>query len=453
MIHKYRWANANFVIDTNSGAVHVVDDVAYDILDYINGVFLDYTEDYVVKKLENKYPKDEIRESYKELLELYKEEKLFSKDIYENLATTEKLYSPIKSICLNIAHDCNLRCEYCFASKGNFGCGKKELMPLDTAKKAIDFLIEKSDNIRNLEVDFFGGEPLMNWGVVTETVKYARSLEKKYNKNFRFTLTTNGVLLDDEKINFINKEIYDVVLSLDGRKEINDRFRINNLKQGSYDLIVPKFQKLVKLRGDKRYYVRGTYTRKNLDFSKDLMHLYDLGFKSISMEPVLCDGDFEYSIKEDDVPKILEEYDLICKKLINLKQNGKDIRFFNFDIDLNNGPCVIKRLKGCGCGNDYVAITPNGDIFTCHQFVGENKFKMGNVNDGTFDENLKIKFINTHIYKKEKCRSCWAKFYCTGGCASKNYSSNKDVMLPFDVNCTIQKKKVECAIALQYFSN
>ncbi len=453
MIHKYKWGNTNFVIDTNSVAIHVVDDIAYEILDYINGIFLDYTEDYVVKKLENKYPKNEIRESFKELFELYKKEQLFSKDIYEPLAITEKLYSPIKSICLNVAHDCNLRCAYCFASEGKFGCGKRELMPLTTAKKAIDFLIKKSDNIHNLEVDFFGGEPLMNWGVVTETVKYARSLEKKYNKNFRFTITTNGILLDDEKIDFINKEMYDVVLSLDGRKEINDRFRVNSFNQGSYDLIVPKFQKLIKLRGDKKYYVRGTYTKKNLDFSKDVMHLYNLGFENISMEPVLCDDNFKYCIIKEDLPKILKENDIICKEIIKIKQSGKNIRYFNFDIDLNNGPCVVKRLKGCGCGNDYVAISPNGDIFVCHQFVGENKFKMGNVHEETFDESLKINFINTHIYNKEECKNCWAKFYCTGGCASQNYSSNKNIMQPFDINCMIQKNKIKCAIAVQYFSN
>ncbi len=452
MIHKFKWGNMNFVIDSNSGAVHVVDDVSFDILDHINGVFLDYTEDYVVKKLENKYSHDEIKESYQELLELYKNEKLFSKDTYKNLATPEKLSSPIKSICLNVAHDCNLRCGYCFASEGKFGCGKRELMPLETAKNAVDFLVRKSGNIRNLELDFFGGEPLMNWDVVTETVKYARSLEEKYGKNFRFTLTTNGVLLDDEKIDFINKEIYDVVLSLDGRKEINDRFRVGKNKQGSYDLIVPKFQKLVSKRGNKRYYVRGTYTKENLDFSKDLMHLYSLGFKSLSMEPVLCDESFEPCVTEEDVPKILNEYDLICKKLIELKKSGKDIHFFNFDIDLNNGPCIVKRLKGCGCGNDYVAITPNGDIFACHQFVGEDKFKMGNVNSGKFDENLKQRFVNTHVYNKEKCKDCWAKFYCTGGCASKNYTQNGDIMLPFDVNCRIQKKKIECSVALQFFA-
>lgn len=452
MIHKFKWGNTNFVMDANSGAVHVVDDVSYDILDYINGVFLDYTEDYVVKKLENKYPKDEIRESYKELLELYKNEKLFSKDTYENLATPEKLSSPIKSVCLNVAHDCNLRCKYCFASEGKFGCGKRELMPPETAKKAIDFLIQKSGNIRNLELDFFGGEPLLNWNVVTETVKYARSLEKKYNKNFRFTLTTNGMLLNDEKIDFINKEIYDVVLSLDGRKETNDRFRIGKNKQGSYDLIVPKFQKLVSKRGSKQYYVRGTYTKKNLDFSSDLMHLYSLGFKSLSLEPVICAENFEYCITDDEMPKVLEEYELACSKLIELKKSGKYISFFNFNINLSKGPCVVKRLKGCGCGNDYVAITPNGDIFACHQFVGEEKFKMGNVNSGAFDENLKLKFVGSHIYNKEECRDCWAKFYCTGGCASKNYFKNNDIMIPFDINCRLQKKKIECAVALRYFT-
>ena len=330
-----------------------------------------------------------------------------------------------------------------------FGCGR-ELMPLETAKKSVDFIIKHSGGIKNLEMDFFGGEPLMNWNVVKETVRYARSLEKKYNKNFRFTLTTNGILLDDEKINFINEEIYDVVLSLDGRKEINDRYRITKTKNGSYDIVVPKFQKLISRRGNKSYYVRGTYTKDNLDFVKDVKHLYNLGFKNISMEPVLCDKKFKSSINEKDIERVLSEYENLCKELIKMKKSGKEINFFNFNIDLDKGPCVLKRLKGCGCGNDYVAITPNGDIFSCHQLVGENKFKMGNINADTFDDNIKRKFLNTSIYHKEKCKNCWVKFYCSGGCAAKNYQHCGDIMIPFDVNCEMQKKKVECAVALRF---
>lgn len=449
MIHKFKWDDMNFVLDTNSGAVHSVDEITYDALDFLNGNFFDYTEDYIVKKLDKKYPEKDIREAYSEIFELFKNEKLFSKDSYKELAREEKLRSPIKSLCLNVAHDCNLRCSYCFASEGDFGCGR-ELMPLKTAKKSVDFLIEHSGKIKNLEMDFFGGEPLMNWNVVKETVKYARSLEKKYNKNFRFTLTTNGILLDDEKIDFINDEIYDVVLSLDGRKEINDKYRITKTKKGSYDIVLPKFQKLISRRGNKSYYVRGTYTKDNLDFTKDVMHLYDLGFKNISMEPVLCDKNFGSSVNKEDISKVLAEYENLCRELIKMKKSGKEINFFNFNIDLDKGPCVLKRLKGCGCGNDYVAITPNGDIFSCHQLVGENEFKMGNVNSGTFDDNIKKRFLNTSIYHKEKCQNCWVKFYCSGGCAAKNYQHCGNIMIPFDINCEMQKKKIECAVALRF---
>lgn len=449
MIHKFKWDDINFVLDTNSGAVHSVDRITYDMLDFLNGNFFDYTEDYLVKKLDKKYSENDIREAYSEILELFKNEKLFSKDSYEDLAKEEKLRSPIKSICLNVAHDCNLRCSYCFASEGDFGCGR-ELMPLETAKKSVDFIIENSGGIKNLEMDFFGGEPLMNWNVVKETVKYARSLEKKYNKNFRFTLTTNGILLDDEKIDFINEEIYDVVLSLDGRKEINDKYRITKTKNGSYDIVVPKFQKLISRRGNKSYYVRGTYTKDNLDFTKDVKHLYDLGFKNISMEPVLCDKKFKASVNEEDINQVLNEYENLCRELIKMKKSGKEINFFNFNIDLDKGPCVLKRLKGCGCGNDYVAITPNGDIFSCHQLVGEDEFKMGNVNVGTFDDDIKKRFLNTSIYHKEKCKNCWVKFYCSGGCAAKNYQHCGNIMTPFDVNCKMQKKKIECAVALRF---
>lgn len=449
MIHKFKWDDMNFVLDTNSGAVHSVDEITYDALDFLNGNFFDYTEDYIVKKLDKKYPEKDIREAYSEIFELFKNEKLFSKDSYKELAREEKLRSPIKSLCLNVAHDCNLRCSYCFASEGDFGCGR-ELMPLETAKKSVDFLIEHSGKIKNLEMDFFGGEPLMNWNVVKETVKYARSLEKKYNKNFRFTLTTNGILLDDEKIDFINDEIYDVVLSLDGRKEVNDKYRITKTKKGSYDIVLPKFQKLISRRGNKSYYVRGTYTKDNLDFTKDVMHLYNLGFKNISMEPVLCDKNFASSVNKEDISKVLAEYENLCRELIKMKKSGKEINFFNFNIDLDKGPCVLKRLKGCGCGNDYVAITPSGDIFSCHQLVGENEFKMGNVNSGTFDDNIKKKFLNTSIYHKEKCQNCWVKFYCSGGCAAKNYQHCGNIMIPFDVNCEMQKKKIECAVALRF---
>lgn len=446
MIHKFKFDNNNFVIDSNSGSVHVVDDISYDILDFVPGVFFDYTKSYVTKKLENKYPKEEIEEAYDELYELYKEKKLFSEDNYQKLTTKEKISSPIKAVCLNVSHDCNLRCGYCFASKGDFKC-KRELMSLETAKKAIDFLIEKSGSIRNLEMDFFGGEPLMNFDVVKETVKYARSLEEKHGKNFRFTLTTNGLLLDDEKIDFINKEIYDVVLSLDGRKKINDSFRLTKTGKGSYDLVLPKFKKLVEKRGEKQYYVRSTYTKKNLNFSEDIMHLYGLGFNELSSEPALSSDGFEFGVTSEDLPKILAEHENLLRKLIKLKKDGSKIKFFNFNISINGGPCIAKRLKGCGFGNDYVAITPNGDIYPCHQLVGEEKFIMGNIISGDFNQEMKDEFLALTVYHKDKCKKCWAKFYCCGGCSSKNYQFNKDIKKPFEMSCEIQKKKIECAIA------
>lgn len=451
MIHKYKLRNTNFVIDGNSGAIHIVDNVTYDILDYLDGIFFDYTEDYVVKKLENKYKESDIRDAFGSILNMNKSGKLFSEDIHENLATEKNLNSPIKAICLNVAHDCNLQCSYCFAAKGDFGCGR-ELMSLQTAKNAVDFVIKMSGNIHNLEMDFFGGEPLMNFGVVKETVKYARSLEKKYNKKFRFTITTNGLLLDDEKIDFINSEMFDVVLSLDGRKKINDKHRITRSGMGSYDVVVPKFQKLVAKRGDKSYYVRGTYTKDNLEFSNDVIHINDLGFERISMEPALCGDSFSESVTDDCIEKVLFEHEVLCNKLIDLKNSGKKIDFFNFDVDINKGPCILKRLKGCGCGNDYIAVTPNGDIYSCHQVVGEKKFKMGNVNDGVFLEETKKPFLNMTIYHKEKCRDCWAKFYCSGGCAAKNHFNCGDIMHPYDLACKMQQKKIECAVAYQYFT-
>lgn len=451
MIHKYKFENTNFVIDVNSGSVHIVDDIAFDILDFIPGQFFDYSESYVIKKLSDRYSENDIKEAYAELVLLHKNGKLFSNDPYYKLVSNGVQASPIKAICLNVSHDCNLRCEYCFASKGDFKC-KRELMSLETAKKAVDFLIEKSEGIRNLEMDFFGGEPLMNFNVVKSTVEYARSLEKEYNKNFRFTITTNGILLDDEKIDFINKEMYDVVLSLDGRKEINDKFRVTKTKNGSYDIVLPKFKKLVEGRNEKQYYVRGTYTTENLDFSEDVLHLYNLGFNEISMEPALSKEEFSYAIDESSLNEILKEHEKLCKKLIELKKNGEKINFFNFNINLDDGPCISKRLKGCGFGNDYVAITPNGNIYPCHQLVGEEKFIMGNVNLGTFNLELKNEFLKLSVYHKDECKKCWAKFYCCGGCSARNYQHNGDIKVPFKVGCELQKKKTECAIAYNVLS-
>lgn len=451
MIHKYKFENTNFVIDVNSGAVHIVDDIAFDILDFIPGTFFDYSESYVVKKLSDKYSENDIKDTYAELLSLHESGKLFSNDPYFKLVSNGIESSPIKAICLNVSHDCNLRCEYCFASKGDFKC-KRELMSLETAKKAVDFLIKKSEGIKNLEMDFFGGEPLMNFDVVKATVEYARSLEQKHNKNFRFTITTNGILLDDEKIDFINKEMYDVVLSLDGRKKVNDKFRVTKAKQGSYDLVVSKFKKLVDERKGKQYYVRGTYTTENLDFSEDVMHLYNLGFNEISMEPALSKEEFPYAIDESNLKEVLAEHEKLCKTLIELKKKGESINFFNFNINLDDGPCISKRLKGCGFGNDYVAITPNGDIYPCHQLVGEEKFIIGNINSDTFNSKLKNEFLKLSVYHKDECKKCWAKFYCCGGCNARNYQHNGNIKKSFKVGCELQKKKTECAIAYSVLS-
>ena len=377
MIHKYKLNGYNIVLDVNSGAVHVVDDLAYEILDFIDENMAETLSDDIVEKLSEKYDRNEILDTYSELYELYNNGQLYTKDEYEKFASM-MVNSPVKSMCLNISHDCNLRCEYCFAAKGDFGTGR-ELMPFETAKKAIDFLIEKSGNRHNLEADFFGGEPLMNFDVVKKTVEYARSIEKEHDKNFRFTITTNGLLLTDDKIDFINREMSNVVLSLDGRKEVNDKLRVSPNGSGSYDVIVPKYQKLVAERSDKDYYVRGTFTKNNLDFTKDIIKMSELGFDQLSIEPVVSDTKLDYSIKKEDLPRVFEEYETLAKEMIKRKKSGKCFNFFHFMIDLDQGPCAIKRLRGCSCGNEYIAVTPNGDVYPCHQFVGERQWKMGNV--------------------------------------------------------------------------
>lgn len=438
------------MLDVNSGAVHVVDDLAYDILDCLDETNLTFElDEKIVKKLSNKYSVSEINETYKELYELYKEGELFSKDYYEKIAKNIGK-APIKAMCLNIAHDCNLRCEYCFASKGDFGTGR-ELMSLDTAKAAIDFLIKASKDRHNLEVDFFGGEPLMNFEVVKKTVEYARSQEKKYNKNFRFTITTNGLLLTDDKIDFINENMDNVVLSLDGRKEVNDRLRVTASKEGSYDIIVPKYQKLVKERKKlgKDYYVRGTFTKYNFDFTNDVLHMNELGFDQLSIEPVVSDKNLDYSIKEDDLDRVFKEYETLAKEIINRRKNGNYFNFFHFMLDLNQGPCAIKRLKGCGCGNEYVSVTPNGDVFPCHQFVGKAEWKMGNVLKDEFNEKIKDYFSKTNVYQKPDCKDCWAKFYCSGGCNANNLQYAGDVFKSHKLSCDLERKRLECALMIK----
>ncbi len=449
MIHKYKLNGYNIVLDVNSGAVHVLDDCSFDILDCINeNKKLDKNiSENIISKLKNKYSLEQIKETYNELFDLYKNGLLFADDSYEKFANM-MINAPIKSMCLNVAHDCNLRCEYCFASKGDFG-GERMLMTLEVGKKAIDFLIEKSGTRRNIELDFFGGEPLMNFNTVKEIISYARSKEKEHNKNFRFTITTNGLLLDDEKIKYINKEMSNVVLSIDGRKEVNDKLRVTPNKKGCYDLIMPSFKKLVQSRGDKDYYTRGTFTKHNLDFSNDVLHLADLGFDQISIEPVVSDLKLEYSIKEEDLDPVLKEYENLSLKIIDRKKSGKGFNFFHFMIDLDQGPCAIKRLRGCGCGNEYVAVTPNGDIYPCHQFVGNEEWKMGNLNDKTFNEEMKLDFAKANIYNKEDCKDCWAKFYCSGGCNANNWQYEGNILKSHKISCELEKKRLECAIMIK----
>lgn len=446
MIHKYKLNGFNIVLDVNSGGVHIVDELTYDMLDNVEPPFDESCPEKVVEKLSKFYETEEIKSCYKEIVELYQEKILFSDDDYEKYAKYS-VASPVKAMCLNIAHDCQLRCKYCFASTGDFGKGRK-LMSFETAKHAIDFLLENSGDRTNLELDFFGGEPLMNFKVVKQTVEYARSREQEYGKKFRFTITTNGLLLDDEKIDFINKEMSNVVLSIDGRKEINDYFRVLPNGTGCYDIILPKYKKLVEGRGDKEYYVRGTFTKKNPDFSDDVFALYEAGFDQISIEPVVGESD-EYALTEKELPAVFREYEKLARRILENEKRGKKFNFFHFMIDLDQGPCAIKRLRGCGCGNDYVAITPDGDIFPCHQFVGIDEYKMGNIDEGTFNAEMKADFADCHVYSKPDCRKCWAKFYCSGGCNANNYQYMGNVRSAHKISCELEKKRLECAIMIK----
>ncbi len=450
MIHFYQLNGYNIVLDVNSGAVHVLDDLSYQLVSAL-GEERDQLAEECPQELMARfgpvYGADKVTDAYRELYELYQADLLYSADEYEKFAGM-MTSAPIKAMCLHIAHDCNLRCGYCFAAQGDFGHGRK-LMPVEIGKKAIDFLIEHSKGRRNLEVDFFGGEPLMNFQAVKEVVRYARSLEQEHRKNFRFTITTNGLLLDDDSIDFINREMHNVVLSIDGRREVNDRLRYTPNGKGSYDVIVPKFKKLVEQRGDKEYYVRGTFTKYNLDFSNDVEHLYDEGFDQISVEPVIADSKIPYALTPADLPRIYDEYDALAQKMIRRKKAGKCYNFFHFMIDLDQGPCAIKRLRGCGCGNEYVAVTPEGDIYPCHQFVGFEDWKMGSLIDGTFDTKRKEMFAKANVYTKSACKTCWAKFYCSGGCNANNNEFTGDILKPYQLSCDLEKKRLECAIMIK----
>ena len=448
MIHKYKLSGYNVLLDTNSGGVHIVDDLTYDLLDNVQPPFEDTCPQKIIDKLGKIYNKDDITECYDEIVSLYNDKILFSEDDYEKFALTS-VASPIKAMCLHVSHDCNLRCKYCFAATGDYHEGRM-LMSLETGKKALDFLIEKSGDRKFLEVDFFGGEPTLNFDVVKQLVEYGRSREAEANKKFRFTITTNGILLTDDMIEFINKEMNNVVLSIDGRKEVNDRVRVRADGTGSYDRILPNFKKVVETRGkDKDWYVRGTYTKYNLDFSNDVMHLYEQGFDQISVEPVMADPSMPYAITQADLPRIFDEYEELMKKITEIRDSGRFINFFHFMLDLDQGPCAIKRLRGCGCGNEYVAIAPNGDIYPCHQFVGNEEYKMGSLNDGSFNDDMKAEFAAAHVYSKPECKKCWAKFYCSGGCNANNYIYAGDIHNAYKLSCEIQKKRLECAILMK----
>ena len=450
MIHQYKLNGYNIVIDVYSGSIHVVDDVAYDVIAEYEG----NTREQIVDKLLPKHSKNGVTE--KDILmciddveALKNDEKLFTEDIFADKASKLKNNSNvIKALCLHVAHTCNLNCSYCFASQGKYQ-GDRGLMSFEVGKRALDFLVENSGTRRNLEVDFFGGEPLMNWDVVKQLVNYARGIEKDAGKNFRFTLTTNGVLVDDEVIDFCNREMHNVVLSLDGRKEVHDRFRVDYAGKGSYDTIVPKFRHFVEKRGDRNYYMRGTFTHYNPDFTNDVFHMADLGFKELSMEPVVCSPDDPSALTEEDLKTVSQQYEILAKEMIRRYKNGNGFTFYHYMIDLQNGPCIYKRLSGCGSGTEYLAVTPWGDLYPCHQFVGDEDYLMGNIYDGVTNTELRDRFRKCNIYSRPDCADCWAKLYCSGGCAANAYHASGDITGIYEPGCRLFRKRIECAIMMQ----
>ncbi len=506
MIHKFSMDGYNIVLDVNGGGVHVLDEVAYDLVD----LFEEKSKEEIIDTLSKDYKREQIEEAYEEIESLKEEGLLFTEDTYQehpSFVNRKKVVKAlclhvskkvVKALCLHVSHDCNLKCKYCFASQGDFG-GEKEMMSFEVGKKAIDYLIANSGNRRNLEIDFFGGEPLMNFDIVKELVAYGRKVEKENGKNIRFTITTNGVLLDDDKIDYINEHMHNVVLSLDGRKEINDNMRPTVNDKGSYDVIMPKFKKLVDKRPinehmhnvvlsldgrkeindnmrptvndkgsydvimpkfkklvdkrpkDKYYYIRGTFTRDNLDFSEDVLHFANEGFKLTSVEPVVGDESNPYALREEDMDKVFAEYEKLAKQYAKRKLDGEDFTFFHFVVDLNQGPCVIKRITGCGAGNEYLAVTPNGDIYPCHQFVGNDDFKLANILDDEviIPQEISNMFRDAHVYSKEDCKTCWNKFYCSGGCHANAINFNDDIKKPYELGCEMQKKRTECSIMIQ----
>ena len=455
MIHQYKLGGYNVVLDVCSGAVHAVDDVAYDLI----SIYQTTEKDEAVRSVCLKYKDKGVTEKdvlscYDEITYLKDDGQLFTEDKFEPIAgkLKQKTSGVIKALCLHVAHTCNLNCSYCFASQGKYH-GDRAVMSFETGKRALDFLIENSGTRRNLEVDFFGGEPLLNFDVVKKLVAYARSIEKQKNKNFRFTLTTNGMLIDDDVIDFANKEMSNVVLSLDGRKEIHDRFRVDYAGRGSWEQIVPKFQKLVKARGGKNYYMRGTFTHANPDFLNDIKVMLDLGFTELSMEPVVCAHGDPSELTEEDMPIVKEQYEKLAELMLEKDREGKPFTFYHYMIDLSGGPCVYKRISGCGSGTEYMAVTPWGDLYPCHQFVGEEKFKLGNIYDGVSNTEIQSEFESCNVYAREECKNCWAKLYCSGGCAANAYHSTGSVKGVYKYGCELFKKRMECAIMVAIARN
>lgn len=459
MVHQYKNNGYNIVLDVNSGSVHVVDGLVYELVKPVEEALHagmtnkeEITAHVIAQDKEGRlasFTQEETAEAVGELLSLKEADMLYTEDIYEPyIDSMKKRDTVVKALCLHIAHDCNLACRYCFAEEGEYH-GRRALMDFETGKKALDFLVANSGNRVHLEVDFFGGEPLMNWDVVKKLVLYGRSIEKEHHKQFRFTMTTNGILLDEEKLAFINQEMGNLVLSLDGRKEVNDRMRPHRGGQGSYDEIVPKFIRAAKSRNQMNYYLRGTFTRYNLDFAKDVLHAADLGFEQISVEPVVADEKEDYAIREEDIPAIEREYDRLAGELLKRRREGKPVNFFHFMIDLEGGPCVAKRLSGCGSGCEYLAVTPWGDFYPCHQFVGQEEFLMGNVDAGITRPEIQQQFKDCNVYTKQKCKDCFAKFYCSGGCAANAYHFDGSINGAYDIGCRLQRKRVECAIMMK----
>lgn len=450
MVHQYKLNGYNIVLDTCSGSVHVVDEVAYDII----AMYKKKTADEIVKYILEAYKNEEITsqdvlDCIEDVKGLENAGKLYTPDTYEGMAFDFKNRNTVvKALCLHVAHTCNLNCSYCFASQGKYH-GERALMSFEVGKRALDFLIENSGTRRNLEVDFFGGEPLMNWDVVKELVAYARVQEKIYNKNFRFTLTTNGVLIDDDVIDFSNREMSNVVLSLDGRQDVHDRLRVDYMGRGSYDLIVPKFQEFVKRRGDKSYYMRGTFTHNNVDFTNDIFHMADLGFKELSMEPVVCSPDDPSALTAEDLPVLFEQYEILAKEMLKRKKEGNGFTFYHYMLDLTHGPCIYKRISGCGSGTEYMAVTPTGELYPCHQFVGDTKYLLGNIWDGVTNKEVQNEFKLCNAYARPECNDCWAKLYCSGGCAANSYHASGKITGIYEYGCELFKKRIECAVMIQ----